>query len=157
MMREQRAPANATSRSARGESKRALRNAGLPGHRGGRSDSICAKAHGIATEVSTTGTIRDPAQNRLVETREALSGWLDVAAILDARGELGLTGDVQYFATHLWKALTHSERLAEEFLAFANCQSSPNRENSSCAIGHSKEPAEFAFWRATCARRRQPV
>jgi hypothetical protein len=128
-MREQGVPANATSRSARGQSKRALRDAAYRAIRGGRSDSIRAKAQGIAKELSATGAIRDPARGKLLETRKAVvTGWMGIAATLDAQGEIVLAGDVRYFANHLPKVLTDRERLAEDFLTFVNRQKSKNRE-----------------------------
>ena len=128
-MREQGVSANATSRSARGETKHALRDAAFRAIRGGRSDSIRAKAQGIAKELSATGTIRDPARGKLLETRKAVvTGWLGIAATLDAQGEIVLAGDVRYFANHLPKVLTDRERLAKDFLAFVSRQKSKNRE-----------------------------
>src|SRR4029077_14919326 len=112
-------PAHATARSARGETKRALRDAAYRAIRGGRSDSIRVKGQSIATELSATRTIRDPARGNLLETRKAVvTGWMGIAATLDAQGEIVLAGDVRYFANHLPKVLTDRERLAEEFLAF---------------------------------------
>ena len=128
-MREQGVPANATSRSARGQSKHTLRDAAYRAIRGGRSDTIRAKAHSIATELSTTGVIRDPARAKLLETRKAVvTGWMGIAATLDAQGEIALAGDVRHFANHLPKVLTDRERLAEDFLTFVNRQKSKNRE-----------------------------
>ena len=128
-MREQGVPANATSRSVRGETKRALRDAAYRAIRGGRSESIRVKAQSIATELSA-GAIRDPARGKLLETRKAVvTGWMGIAATLDAQGEIILAGDVRYFANHLPKVLTDRERLAADFLTFANSQKSKNREN----------------------------
>jgi relaxase-like protein len=128
-MREQGVPANATSRSARGETKRALRDAAYRAIRGGRSDSIRAKVQSIAAELSATRAIRDPARGRLLETRNAVvTGWMGIAATLDAQGEIVLAGDVRCFASHLPKVLTDRERLAQDFLTFVNRQKSKNRE-----------------------------
>jgi hypothetical protein len=116
-MREQGVPANATSRSARGETKHALRDPAYRAIRGGRSDSIRAKARGIAKELSATGAIRDPARGGLLETRKAvITGWMGIAVTLDVQGEIVLAGDVRYFANHLPRVLTDRERLAEEFI-----------------------------------------
>jgi hypothetical protein len=68
-------------------------------------------------EISQTGTIRDPAHGKLLETRKAVvAGWMGLAATLDAQGEIVLAGDVRYFASHLPRVLTDRERLAEKFI-----------------------------------------
>jgi hypothetical protein len=126
-MREQGVPANATSRSARGQSKRTVRDAAYRAIRGGRSDAIRSRVQSIATELSATGAIRDPTRGKLLETRKGVvTCWMGIAATLDAQGEIVLAGDVRDFANHLPKVLTDRERLAEEFLAFVNRQKSKN-------------------------------
>ena len=88
-----------------------------------------SRVQSIATELSATGAIRDPARGKLLETRKGVvTGWMGIAATLDAQGEIVLAGEVRYFANHLPKVLTDRERLAEEFLAFVNRQKSENRE-----------------------------
>jgi hypothetical protein len=74
---------------------------------------------GIATELSRTGTIEDPARARLLETRESLvAAWMKAAEVLDAQGEEILAGEVRYFAKHLPLVLTDRQNLAAQFLRF---------------------------------------
>jgi hypothetical protein len=113
MMRDQGIAANATSRVVRGPSKRAVRDATYRAKGRQSSYALREQIQSVATELSNTGTIRDPAHSRLVETRRAVvAGWMGVAATLDAQGEITLAGDVRYFAKHLPPVLTDRERLA---------------------------------------------
>jgi hypothetical protein len=76
-----------------------------------------SEVESIGREISKTGTIRDPAHSKLLETRNAIvAGWMGIAATLDATGEIVLAGDVRYFAYHLPRVLTDRERLAQEFI-----------------------------------------
>lgn len=84
----------------------------------------------IAREISKTGTIHDPAHGRLLETRKAVvTGWVGIAATLDAQGEIVLAADVSYFANHLSPVLTDRERLAEEFVRHLKKPISPQTES----------------------------
>ena len=77
----------------------------------------------ITRELSKTRTVRDPAHAKLAETRRSVvAGWIEIAATLDAQGEMILAGDVRYFAKHLPPVLTDRERLAADFLRFANAK-----------------------------------
>jgi hypothetical protein len=117
MMRDQGIAANATSRVVRGQSKRAVRDAAYRAKGRQSSTALREQIQSVATELSKTGTIRDPAHPRLAETRKAVvSGWMGVAAALDAQGEITLAGDVRYFAKHLPPVLTDRERLATTFI-----------------------------------------
>jgi len=79
----------------------------------------------IAKELSTSGAIRDPAHTRLEETRKrVVAGWMNVAATLDAQGEISLAGDVRWFAKNLPPVLTDRERLAAQFMRFVNARTS---------------------------------
>ena len=124
MMRDQGIAANATPRSVRGQSNRADRDASFRTRERGSSHALSAQVESIATEISKTGTIRDPARSRLLETRKAVvAGWLEVAATLHAQGESSLASDVHYFANHLPRLLTDRERLAEQWVRFLAAQS----------------------------------
>jgi len=117
MMRDQGIAANATSRVVRGQSKRAVRDAAYRAKGRQSSTALREQIQSVATELSKTGTIRDPAHPRLAETRKAVvAGWMGVAATLDAQGEISLAGDVRYFAKHLPPVLTDRERLAAAFV-----------------------------------------
>lgn len=73
----------------------------------------------VAKELKETGTIRDPARGRLLETRKAvIANWMRTADALDAQGEIPLAGQVRYFARHLPPVLTDKERLATEFVRY---------------------------------------
>jgi hypothetical protein len=117
MMRDQGIAANATPRVVRGQSKRAVRDAAYRAKGRQSSYALREQIQSVATELSKTGTIRDPAHSRLAETRKAVvAGWMSVAAALDAQGEITLAGDVRYFAKHLPPVLTDRERLAAAFI-----------------------------------------
>lgn len=65
----------------------------------------------------STGTVRDPARPRLLETRKAvIANWNATADLLDAQVESTLASEVRYFARHLPPVLTDRERLATQFL-----------------------------------------
>jgi len=123
LMREQGIAANATPRAIRGENKNKRREGIFKAQRYGKSTAMRDRVIGIATELSRTGTVEDPARARLLETRKTLvSAWMRAAEVLDAQGEEVLAGEVRYFAKHLPPALTDRQRLAAEFLRFKEQQ-----------------------------------
>ena len=123
LMREQGIAANATPRAIRGENTKIRREGIFKAQRYGKSTAMRARMIGIATELSRTGTVEDPARARLVETRKSLvSAWLKAAEVLDAQGEEILAGEVRYFAKHLPPVLTDRQQLAAQFLRFKGQQ-----------------------------------
>jgi len=131
MMRDQGIAANATPRAVRGQSKQAARDAAFRAKRRPSSHAMRQQVESVANELSKTGTIRDPAHRRLLETRKAVvAGWMGIAATLDAQGEIVLAGEVRHFANHLPRVLTDRERLAEEFIRHLKGHTRPqSREN----------------------------
>ena len=123
MVRAQGIAANATSRAVRGQGKRAAR-AAIYRAKGRRNSYAMREAvQSIAAELTRTRRIHDAAHARLAETRQSIvAGWMDVAARLDAQGELMLAGDVRYFAKHLPPVLTDRERLAADFIRHIKAQ-----------------------------------
>jgi hypothetical protein len=116
LMRAQGIAANATPRIVRGRPKGRTKDA-VYRTQPSRSHALRARVHEIATELSKTGTVTDPARATLVKTRKAvLAGWEGVAAALDAQGQIELAGDVRYFAQHLPPVRTDRERLAEDLI-----------------------------------------
>ena len=84
---------------------------------------------GVATELSRSGTVEDPARARLLETRKSLvSTWMKAAEVLDEQGEEVLAGDVRYFAKHLPPVLTDRQRLAAQFIGFVEKQREIERD-----------------------------
>ena len=125
MMREQGIAANATPRSARGQTKRAAKDVFFRTQRRAQSYSLREKLDDIGREISATKTITDPARVRLLETRKAVvAGWNAVASKLEAQGEIVLGGHVRYFATHLPQVLTDRERLAVQLIQHARAERS---------------------------------
>jgi hypothetical protein len=125
MMRDQGIAANATPRVVRGQSKRAVRDAAYRAKGRPSSTALREQIQSVATELSNTGTIRDPAHSRLAETRKSIvAGWMGVAAALDAQGEIILAGDIRYFAKHMPPVLTDRERLAAAFVRHVQQQRS---------------------------------
>lgn len=116
MMRDQGIAANATPRAVRGQSKRADNAAMFWARRRG-SYVERERIKSVATELSTTGTVRDPAREKLHEMRKAVvTAWMGIADTQDTQGEIVLAGDVRYFAYRLPPVLTDRERLAHQFI-----------------------------------------
>jgi MobA/VirD2-like, nuclease domain len=120
LMCEQGIAANATSRAARGQTKRAERDAAYRAKARRRSSyAFREEVQSIAQELSATGTVRDPKRAKLIETRQALvAGWLGMAKTLEAQGERQLAAEVREFARTLPPVRTDRERLAAEFVRF---------------------------------------
>ena len=123
LMREQGIAANATPRALRGENTKKRREGIFKAQRYGKSTAMRDRMIEIATELSRTGAVEDPARSRLLETRKSLvSTWIKAADVLDAQGEVILAGEVRYFAKHLPPVLTDRQRLATQFLRFRDQQ-----------------------------------
>jgi hypothetical protein len=128
LMREQGIAANATPRFVRGRNKRKAKWGGFQAQRHGTSTALLERVKDIANELAQTGTIRDPARAKLIETRKAIvAGWMKTADALDAQGEVVLAGDVRYFASHLPPVLTDKERLAIGFIRHRERRKSSQR------------------------------
>jgi hypothetical protein len=124
-MRKQGIAANATPRSVRGETKRALKNVFYRTQARGQSYALRERLDDIVHGLSDTKPAHDPARTKLLETRKAIiQGWNAVADELEAQGEIVLGGDVRYFAMHLPPVLTDRERLTEQFMRFARTERS---------------------------------
>jgi len=128
MMRDQGIAANATPRAVRGQGKRSATDAIFRAQRRADSQSLRKRIESVVRELSTTGTVRDPAHAKLQETRSAvMAGWMGIAETLESQGEIVLAGDVRYFAKHLAPVLTDRERLAQEFIRHLRTTSTPRR------------------------------
>lgn len=116
LMREQGIAANATPRVARGRNKGKVLDGIYRAHLRGKSTSVHTRVRDVVTTVFQHGSYRDPARERLVETRKSIvAGWLGIAETLERQGETTLAGDVRHFAQHLPRVLTDNERLAVQF------------------------------------------
>ena len=125
MMRDQGIAANATPRAVRGQGKKGMPAPAYQTRHHGRSHALRAQVESIARELSKTGSVRDPAHNKLAETRNAVvAGWKVVANALDAQGEIVLAGEVRSFATRLPPVLTDRERLAADFIRHVKAERS---------------------------------
>ena len=125
LMREQGIAANATPRAIRGENKTRRRAGIFKAQFYGKSKSavIRERVRVIATDMWRSGTIEDPARERLLETRKSLvSTWMKAAEVLDEQGEEILAGDVRYFAMHLPPVLTDRQHLAVQLILFKEQQ-----------------------------------
>jgi len=128
MMRDQGIAANATPRAVRGQGKRSPKDAIFRAQRRADSHALRERVESVVSELSTTGTVRDPAHTKLQETRSAvMAGWMRIAETLENQGEIVLAGDVRYFAKHLAPVLTDRERLAQEFIRHLRTTSTPRR------------------------------
>jgi len=124
-MRRQGIAANATSRSVRGQTKRAAKDVFYRTQARGQSYALRERLDDIVHGLSETNPVPDPARAKLLETRKAIiQGWNAVADKLEAQGEIVLGGDVRYFAMHLPPVLTDRERLTEQFMQFVRAERS---------------------------------
>ena len=124
-MRRQGIAATATSRSVRGQTKRAAKDVFYRTQARGQSYALRERLDDIVHGLSETNPVPDPARAKLLETRKAIiQGWNAVADKLEAQGEIVLGGDVRYFAMHLPPVLTDRERLKEQFVRFVRAERS---------------------------------
>jgi hypothetical protein len=118
MMRDQGIAANATPRVARGRNKGSAKDPIYRAQRRGASTALRDNVASVVKELKETGTVRDPARKKLVETRKAVvDSWMRAAAMLDLQGEMSLAGDVRYFVKRLPPLLTDRERVAAGILS----------------------------------------
>jgi hypothetical protein len=125
LMREQGIAANSTPRAIRGENKTKRREGIFKAQFYGKSKSAVMRERvlGIATELTRSGTVEDPARARLLETHKSLvPTWMRAAEVLDEQGEEILAGDVRYFAMHLAPVLTDRQRLSAQLILFKEQQ-----------------------------------
>jgi hypothetical protein len=116
LMREQGIAANATPRVVRGRNKGKVLDGIYRAHLRGKSTAVRARVSDVVTTVLQHGSYRDPARERLIETRKSLiAGWLGIADALERQGETTLAGDVRHFTRHMPRILTDKEQQALEF------------------------------------------
>lgn len=128
LMRDQGIAANATPRVLRSQGRRVARDASFRAQRRASSHKLREQVVSVVKELRDTGTVRDPARERLLQTRKAVvSGWAGIADRLDTQGEIALAGDVRYFAQHMPPVLTDRERLAVEFVRHLQATSARER------------------------------
>ena len=140
MMRDQGIAANATPRAVRGRSKGGERHGRYRTKRRRTSHAHREKVEGVARELATSGTIRDPAHAKLAETRKAVvAGWLGVAALLDKQGEVALAGEIRQFVKNLAPVLTDRERLAAEFLRHVKAQKQARTQRDDLVVERTLE------------------
>jgi hypothetical protein len=136
MMREQGVAANATPRVARGRNRDKTRDARYRAQRHGTPTTLRSTVTEIAKELHETGTYRDPARPRLIETRRAVvKHWLTIADVLETQGEAKLAGDVRHFAQNLPPVLTHKEHLAKRFIE----EFRTSDAKATQSVGHSRD------------------
>jgi hypothetical protein len=125
MMRQQGIAANATPRIIRGNTKGKTKDALYRAQQRHGSTSVRERVTDVVNELRSTGTIRDPAKSRLLDTRKAvIANWSTTADLLDAQGERTLASEVRYFARHLPPVLTDKEMVATLFLQHRSADSS---------------------------------
>jgi hypothetical protein len=116
LMREQGIAANATPRVVRSRNKEKVLDGIYRAHLHGKSTLIRERVKDVVTAVFQHGSYRDPARDRLVETRKSIvAGWLGIAETLERQGETTLGGDVRHFTRRMPRVLTDNEQLALEF------------------------------------------
>jgi hypothetical protein len=138
-MREQGVEANATPRVVRGRNRGKTPDAIYRAQQRGESRALRERATSVVQELARTRTVRDPARDRLVNSRKALIvGWTKIAETLDAQGEISLAGDVRYFALTLPRVLTDRERLASKLVEHLK-PTSPRQPNQTRGRDHTDE------------------
>jgi hypothetical protein len=107
--------ANATERSARGETRTTKRDGIHRAMLRGRSTHMRARTEAIARELAEGRLQPEPGQRLLLETRRAvLDGWQGLVDILQHEGYAQLAGVVRRFAETMPPALTEKERLTRQ-------------------------------------------
>jgi hypothetical protein len=82
----------------------------------GASHVVRERVTAVAKQRTRTGSFRDPAWDKLLETRKSVvDGWLGIADALDLQGKAVLAGDARHFASHLPAVLTDHEKLEQRF------------------------------------------
>jgi hypothetical protein len=85
--------------------------------RRGRSRVVLERVKSVIVERHDGKDMRDPAREKLIQTRKALVGqWMTAADILDKQGETTLARDVQNFAIHLPTVLTDLEKITVDYV-----------------------------------------
>lgn len=117
LMREQGIAANATRRFLRGQNKRENIDKLIRAERRGRSRVVLERVKSVILDLYDGKDMRDPAHERLIQTRKALVGqWMTAADVLDKQGETTLAREVRNFASHLPTVLTDREKLTVDYV-----------------------------------------
>jgi len=117
LMRDQGIAANATRRFVRGQIKRKNADKLLRAQRRGRSRVILERVKSVVVDLYDGKDMRDPAREKLIQTRKAVVGqWTTAADILDKQGETALAREVRNFASRLPTVLTDREKLTVDYV-----------------------------------------
>ena len=113
LMREEGVAANASRRVVRGRSGGAKRDEILRARLAGHSTVMRERVISVAQELAKTGTIKDPAKKKLLETRRAVvADWMQTAETLDRQGEDALAEQVRAFVRNMPPVRTEREQMA---------------------------------------------
>lgn len=139
MMREQGIATNATPRAVRGNTKRPAKASVFGASRRRASTVMVQRVIGVVRELHQTGTVRDPARAKLIETRGKLTeSWAATAQALEAQGETLLAAEVRNFAHRLPPALTDKERIAAQYIELQNANESKQTRQDKSARSHER-------------------
>lgn len=117
LMRDQGIAANATHRFLRGQTKRKNADKMLRALRRGRSRVMFERVKSVIVDLYDGKDMRDPAREKLIQTRKALVGqWMTAADVLDTQGETTLAREVRNLASHLPTVLTDREKLTVDYV-----------------------------------------
>jgi hypothetical protein len=127
LMRDQGIAANATRRFLRGQTKRKNADKLLRAQRRGRSRVILERVKSVVVDVYDGNDMRDPAHDKLIQTRKTLVGhWMTAADILDKQGEITLARGARTFAKRLPQVLTDREGLTVDYVRHKQEQAKTN-------------------------------
>ena len=116
-MREQGIAANATRRFLRGQNKRKNTDKMQPALRRGGSRVIFDRVKSVIVDLYDGKDMRDPAREKLIQTRKTLVGqWMAAADALDKQRLITLAREVRPFAGHLPTVLTDLEKVAVDYV-----------------------------------------
>jgi hypothetical protein len=139
MMREQGIAANATPRAVRGNTKRAMKTPVFGASRRRASSIMVQRVTDVVPELGQTGTVRDPARGKLVETRRKLTeSWAATAEALEAQAETLLAAEVRDFVRRLPPALTDKERIAAQYMEFQKANNSKKTQQDKDVRSHER-------------------
>jgi hypothetical protein len=117
LMRDQGIAANATRRFLRGQNKRKNTDKMQRALRRRPYRVMLERVKSVIVDLYDGKDMRDPAPERLIQTRKALVGqWMTAADLLDKQGEKTLAHEVRNFAGNLPQVLTDRERLAVDYI-----------------------------------------
>jgi hypothetical protein len=113
-----------------------------------RSRVMVERVKSVIVDLYDGKDMRDPAREKLIQTRKKLvDQWMTAADILDRQGEVTLAREVRTFANRLPQVLTDREQLAVDYVRHRQEQA---RTNSHGDRARERLPRERARYSDPC-------